>query len=54
MTYTKKYIMNEDNNIIQVRNRSTILYIKLIFMSDIFFLKKSNEGCFTLIIHHFE
>ena len=46
----KKYITNEDNNIIRVRSTSIIL---LIFMSDIFFLYMSNEGCFTFIIHHF-
>ena len=46
MTYTEKYITNEDN-IIRVR------IILLIFMSDIFFLYMSDEGCFTFIIHHF-
>ena len=35
--YRKKYITNENNNIIQVHS---ILYM-------------SNEGCFTFIIHHF-
>ena len=45
MTYTEK-----DNNIIRVRSTSIIL---LIFMSDIFFLHMSDEGCFTFIIHHF-
>ena len=50
MTYTEKYITNEDNNIIPVRSTSIIL---LIFMSDIFFLYMSDEGCFTFIIHHF-
>ena len=42
--------MNEDNNIIRVPSISIIL---LIFMSDIFFLYMSNEGCFTFIIHYF-
>ena len=42
--------MDEDNNTIQVR--STII-ILLIFMSNIFFLYMSAEGCFTFIIHHF-
>ena len=32
--YIKKYITNEDNNIIRVRSTSIILFI---FMSDIFF-----------------
>ena len=36
--------MNEDNKMIQVCSTSIIL---LIFMSDTFFLYKSNEGCFT-------
>ena len=49
MTYTEKYITNEDDNIIRVRSTSITL---LIFMSDIFFLYMSDEGCFTLIIHH--
>ena len=40
----------KDNNIIQVGSTSIIL---LIFMSDIFFLYLSDEGCFTFIIHHF-
>ena len=43
----KKYITNEDNNIIRVRSTSIIL---LILMSDIFFLYLSDEGCFTFII----
>ena len=46
----KKYITNEYNNVIRVHCTSIIL---LIFMSDIFFLYMSNEGCFTFIIHHF-
>ena len=46
MTYTEKYIMNEDNNIIRVCSMSIIL---LIFLSDIFFLYMSTEGCFTFI-----
>ena len=28
--------------------------ILLIFMSDIFFLFLSNEGCFTFMIHHLD
>ena len=39
MTYTKKYFMNEDDNIKRVHSMSIIL---LIFMSDIFFLYMSN------------
>ena len=42
------------------RMKITILYecigmsiVLLIFMSDIFFLYMSNEGCFTFIIHYF-
>ena len=38
--------MNEDNDIIRVSSRSIIL---LFFMSDIFFLYMSDEGCFTFI-----
>ena len=49
MTYTEKYIRNEDN-IIEVHSTSVIL---LIFMSVSFFLYMSDEGCFTFIIHHF-
>ena len=46
MTYTEKYITNEDNNIIIVLSRSIIL---LIFMSDIFFPYKPDEDVLLLL-----
>ena len=46
----KKFIVNKDENIVRVHRPSIIL---LIFMSDVFFLDMSSEGCFTFIIHHF-
>ena len=42
----KKYITNEDNNIIRVYSTSIIL---LIFMSDIFFLYMSTEDVLLLL-----
>ena len=45
MTYIhcqKKYLTNEDDNIIQVRRMSIIMLI--IFMNDTFFLYMSYEG----------
>ena len=50
MTYTEKYITNEDNNIKGVHSMSILV---LIFMSDIFFWYMSIEGCLTFNIHHF-
>ena len=50
MTYTDKYITNEDNNIVQVGSTSIIL---LISNHDIYFVFMFNEGCFTFIINHF-
>ena len=49
-------MINTEKNISQMK--ITILYkcvaqVLLIFMSDIFFLYMSNEGCFIFIIHHF-
>ena len=46
----KKYITNEDKNIIRVRSMSITL---LIFMTERLLLCMSNYRCFTPIIHHF-
>ena len=46
MACTQKNIMNESNSIIEVLRTSIAL---LIFMSGIFFMYLSNEGCFTLL-----
>ena len=51
MPYANKiYIMNEVNNIVTMPNKGIIFFV---FMSDILFFKMSNEGGFTIVIHHF-
>ena len=46
--YQRKYVTNEDDNIIRVSSMNIIL---LIFMTDPSFMYIFNEGCFTFISH---